>query len=268
LLALTLIASIFLPIGLRYLLDEILSPILFGCSNYNDKFTFLDYFRDNLYYSFRYSFLGGLYFFLRLSFYNTKKEKDIHIENQKTQLSLLRTQINPHFLLNSINNIYSLVYHKSENSLHAIDLLSDVLKYSLYEKRERVTIAEEYSQILKFIELHKLRLDYQPALLMSIDENAKGVQIAPMLIIPLIENAFKHGMLKSQDNPVKFSIFKKENHLYIEQENMKRGGSKDQKGGVGLENIKKRLELIYQGKHDFHKVEDEHHFKIKIKIEL
>ena len=262
-----LACSIILPIGVRYLIQEVIFDILFGFTNYPKDVSLLWYGRDNLYFAFRFVSFGAIFYLITFSFYKQRQEQNLSIANQKMQLSLLRSQINPHFLLNSLNNIYSLVFHKSEKSLDALDTLSDMLKYSLYENREKVSIREEMDYVDKFLHLSALRYDYPLAIEKNIEAEALEVEIPQFILMPLIENAVKHGDLKNPEQPLRLSIGMNEDILYIEVSNKKGKQLKDEVGGIGLENIRKRLALIYGEKGFFKIQEDEAMFQVQIQIE-
>lgn len=257
-----------LTIFTRYFIQQIFFDFAFGFTNYRmgcEHCTFVRYFRDNLSLAFEYCVLGMAYYFVMLVFFKEKREKALALENQKMELSLLQSQVNPHFLLNSLNNIYSLVFQKSDQSLAALGLLSDILKYSLYEKRVMIPIQEELKYIEKYIDLQRMRFDYPLAIKMEIDENLSQI-IPKSLLLPLIENAFKHGDLKTPENPLTIKIKGDENQLSIFVKNKIRLGQKDETGGIGLENLKKRLALIYQNKFTFKAISEHKNFIVDITI--
>ncbi|MEO1213069.1 MAG: histidine kinase [Bacteroidota bacterium] len=262
-----LACSIILPIGVRYLIQEVIFDLLFGFTNYPKDVSLLWYGRDNLYFAFRFVSFGAIFYLITFSFYKQRQEQNLSIANQKMQLSLLRSQINPHFLLNSLNNIYSLVFHKSEKSLDALDTLSDMLKYSLYESREKVSIREEMNYVNKFLHLSALRYDYPLAIEKQIEEGVLEKEIPQFILMPLIENAVKHGNLKDPEQPLLISIKAEGPKLFIEVANQKGKQLKDEVGGIGLENIRKRLELIYGEEAQFEIHENEYTFQVQIRIQ-
>ncbi|MDW3652250.1 MAG: histidine kinase [Bacteroidia bacterium] len=264
---LLLTSSLLIPIGIRYLIQEVLFDYFFGFTNYPRGISFLRYGRDNLYFAFRFVSFGAIFYLITFSFYKERQEKNLSIANQKMQLSLLRSQINPHFLLNSLNNIYSLVFHKSERSLDALDTLSDMLKYSLYENREKVSIREEMNYVEKFLHLSSLRYDYPLAIEKNIEADVMEHEIPQFILMPLIENAVKHGNLRDPDHPLRLAISSEEQKLRIYVENQKGKQLKDEVGGIGLENIRKRLDLIYGDKALFEIRENEYNFQVVIEIQ-
>ncbi len=261
-----IVLAFIVPIGVRYLIQEMFFDIAFGFTNYRKGVELSYYFNDNLYFAFRYVIFGVVYYFVQLSYYKELQGKELAIENQKMQLSLLRSQINPHFLLNSLNNIYALVYHKSEGALDALGTLSGLLKYSLYENKEMVLLSLEIAHVTKVIELNRLRFDYPIVVKTDIDEQLMDQLIPPFIIIPLIENAFKHGNLKDATRPISWSVNRVEEGLLIKVSNKKGKHEKDSVGGIGLENIKKRLALIYPEKHNFQIDETDDTFSVTLLI--
>lgn len=245
------IAACILPIIVRYIWEEVVYEVIFGFHNYFDDTTNMFYFRDNLYFAFRYVTFGIVFYLIRYAIFNEGQKNKLSNENRKMELNLLRSQINPHFLLNAMNNIYSLVYQKSDKSLDAIDTLSGVLKYTLYEKDELVSLEEELKHVDKVIEINKLRFAYDLPIIKKVDPHLINAKIPPFLILPLIENAFKHGDFKDAKRPLKINVQSGYNQIDIHIANKKGDFYKDKVGGIGLENIKKRLQLIYPDNYTF-----------------
>lgn len=265
---LIIILGFILPIFFRYLVQEILLEILFGFSNYSDRYTFPLYMKDNIYFAFRYVFFGVVYYFIQLSVFKEGKRNELEIENQRKELSILRSQINPHFLLNAMNNIYALIYHKSDKALGAMDSLSSILQYSLYEKRNFVSLSREMDLVSNLIELNKMRYDFPIKIKQSINPELLEVEIPPFIILPLIENAFKHGDMQHQPEAIKLFIEKEKEELSIVVENRKSANLSDEVSGIGLDNIRKRLELIYPHRHSYKVIESEGKFEVNIKLPL
>lgn len=263
-----LIASFFVPVGLRYLLEQVLYDALLDFTNYKKDVDLLYYLRDNLYYAFRFVSFGVIYYLAVFSMYREKREKNLLITNQKMELSLLKSQINPHFLLNALNNVYSLVFRKSEHALSALEMLSGILKYALYEKREVITVAEEMAYVKQYIELQRMRYDYPLALDVQVEQGAESKEIPQFLLISLVENSFKHGDLRDAEQPMRLHISSTEGQLQVVLWNRKNQMEKDEQGGIGLDNIRKRLELLYEGRSRFEVIDQEHTFEITLQIPL
>ena len=256
----------FIPVGFRYLVEQHVYDYLFGFTNYRRDIDVFSYYNDNIYYFLLYGTLAAVYFYIMYTKYRENREYKLVEENQKMQLDLLRSQINPHFLMNAMNNIYSLVFLKSDKSLEAIDKLSEILKYTLYENKENVKIKEEIKYLNNYIELQKIRYEHEPHVEIVIDERILDCLVPQFLMVPLVENAFKHGDVHNAKNPIKLSINAKDGDIEISMFNMKKQKEKDGQGGIGLDNVKKRLVLIYGDKHELLIDDLEHSFLIRIKI--
>lgn len=242
-----LLAAVF-TIAFRFLVEQMITPHLFDEMNYRKDYGLRNYFIDNYFFGVRYVTFAIVYYLIRYTMFKQGREKDLILEKQKLEIESLNAQINPHFLLNSINNIYSLVYHKSDMALNAIDKLSEILKYNLYEKNDFVSVKKELEIVHQFIELQSLRHEYD----ISIDIQSSidsGTKIPQLLILPIVENAFKHGVLNEIENCVYLTLDKIGDDIHIKSGNKKsKHKLKDNTGGIGLKNISDRLNLLYQNK--------------------
>lgn len=267
LLIIGLILSCVVTIFIRYGVQQVLTDILFGLKNYGCKHTWMTYFRDNMSYGIRFAGFGVIVYFVQNAFYNQRKAKELTLENKNMQLSMLRSQINPHFLLNSLNNIYSLVYHKSENALTALDTLNDMLKYTLYENKDFVTVEEELTYIHKYVEMQSMRYDYEIEFDEYVDQRLLQNKIPQFIILPIIENAFKHGDLRN-GNPMQLRIEKKNDQCIIFCKNKIGNHHKDETGGVGIQNMMKRLELLNKEAYKLNIENDKENYTITISMPL
>jgi len=181
-----------------------------------------------------------------------KKERDDEVarsEKLQSEMKFLKSQINPHFLFNALNNIYSLTITGSEQSSDMILKLSDMLRYILYECNEpKVPIENEWNYIHNYIEFQKLKSKDELNIRVEFNNESPGSLIVPMILIPFIENAFKHSRFEdvengwvtiSLNNKVREIIFQVENSIPDQKHN------KDDVGGIGLENVRRRLDLTY-----------------------
>jgi two-component system LytT family sensor kinase len=256
-LVIALLLSIIFFISIRYLIEQVIYPALFNIRNYPSRTTSVYYILDNIYYASLYVGFGVLVSLLDSQIGNQKKQALLVQQSREAELQFLRSQINPHFLFNTLNNIYSLVYEKSDKAPGATLKLSEMLRYMLYEKREFIPIAKEWEYIHSFIELEKLRFDYPLNIEILVNGNADKKEIPPYLLIPFIENAFKHGDLKDPAFPLRIQLSVKEKEIFFRVENKISYKNKDQTGGVGLNNIKRRLELVYPGRHSLQTESDQ-----------
>jgi len=175
------------------------------------------------------------------------------LEQDKTmaELAMLKAQINPHFFFNSLNSIYSLTYTNIEDSRSALHTLSRMMRYLLYSTEgERTTLLKEADFMKDFIALMKLRANSKLTITTDIPEKIHDYPIVPMLLLPLVENAFKHGVHATDKSEIHIKLRQKENNLEFEVENtfFEKTNPSDQ-GGIGLTNTKRRLHLIYPHKH-------------------
>lgn len=190
-----------------------------------------------------------LSFGLRLThnFLIQEREKGM-LENEKliAELSFLKSQINPHFLFNSLNNIYSLSYHKSDKAPEAILKLSGIMRYMLQESEDdKVQLKDEIAYLENYISLQQLRFKEPLAIDYKVNTESLELRIMPLLLISFLENAFKHGVVTNKDHPVRILIEVVNSRLHFKVSNFKNKSNKDQTSGIGLENLKRRLELGY-----------------------
>ncbi len=260
-----LLMFIFLA-GLRYFIEEVVYLYFFGSGNYYGNIPVWYYLVDNSYFTSDFSLIGAIYFFFVYSIFNETQHHKTIAENKKSELSFLKSQINPHFLFNSLNNLYSLVYYKSDMALDYISKLSNLIRYSLYESDEKIALKKEINYLNDFIDLEKIRLDYSPSLKMDIGENIGNIKIPPYIFAPFVENAFKHGDLKNEEQPIEIKIKKEGKDLWMSVKNKIKKKEKDKTGGIGLENLKKRLELIYGQKHELNISEKKDTFETNLKL--
>lgn len=196
------------------------------------------------------------------------EEKRRHAEDE---LKWLKNQINPHFLFNTLNNISALINIDAENAQDCISWLSDLLRYAMYDtSKQYVPLNKEVEFMKDYISLMKLRCNSKTTVKSEFDVETGTIQIAPLLLISVIENAFKHGVSASQ--PSYISIFMKEKggQLFFECNNSNHAkGESDHSGsGIGLTNMKRRLELLYPERFECKHTSDKEKFKITIRIEL
>jgi two-component system LytT family sensor kinase len=206
-------------------------------------------FVDNLWYAGIYTALGIIFYFIRYSWYKEVQQKELLLQHRQAELSFLRSQINPHFLFNNLNNIYSLVYQSSDKALPAIASLSELLRYMLYNSSEKVPVQKEVDYIRQYIDLQRLRFDHPIKADLHMTSDAATISIPPLLLIAFVENAFKHGDFSSTGTGLVVNMYRNDHKLHFHCSNAKGKQQKDTGGGIGLENVKRRLMLLYPGKH-------------------
>ncbi len=253
-------------ITLRYLLEQVIFPYFFDISNYSKNVHIVYFALDNLYYASIYIILGTLVFLLDHQIDSQKKQAILQQESVQAQLAFLRSQVSPHFLFNSLNNIYSLSYKKSDKAPDAILKLSELTRYMLYEKQDSIAVEKEWDYIENFISLQQLRYEVPLQIKTHIVGNTTTVQIAPYLLIPFVENAFKHGDVQDANKPLTIELFCTEREINFSVKNKIGFQQKDKDGGIGLENVRKRLQLIYGNNHELLINKQDDIFETRLKI--
>ncbi len=203
-----------------------------------------------------------------------KKEEDDRAESERqriaSELEYLKQQINPHFLFNALNSIYSLSISNSPDSPDAILKLSSILRYMLYEtNKSKVPLSEELNVIENYIGLQKLRLTAKTKVEYSLEGNAEGYYVEPLLLIPLIENAFKYGVDSSEESFIAIAISISSKNLIFEAKNKIAVKQKvGENSGIGIKNIKRRLELLFPDNHKFSAWAENNYFYVYMNLPL
>jgi len=212
--------------------------------------------------------IAGIAFKLFTSYQHSEK-KNILLLQQKTEaeLKFLKSQIHPHFLFNTLNNLYAQTLEKSDQAPETVLQLSELLSYILYEgNQKRVKLGRKLEQMNNFIELEKLRYHDRVQIRLDIQPGIGNLEVIPLLFLPLLENAFKHGV---KPNPglseIELKVFRKDKQLNIICKNTVPQKSKDhQIGGIGLENLEQRLKLSYRENYKLVVELKEGYFTVKI----
>ncbi|KYG80471.1 hypothetical protein AWW67_09885 [Roseivirga seohaensis] len=195
--------------------------------------------------------------------------KTLKADKSKAELELLKTQINPHFFFNTLNNLYSLTVKHSDKAPEVILKLSDMMRYTIYEgKKEFVPLREEVTYLENYIELHKIR--YQKKVNIEFSHSIEQeVKVAPLLFIILLENALKHGVESLADSAyVRMDLSSSNNNIHFKIENNYEPMEINEAEGIGLENLKRRLELIYPKTHELNIHKTASTFAVDLKISL
>ncbi|WP_262149730.1 sensor histidine kinase [Chryseobacterium foetidum] len=252
---------------IRYCIEQWLFPIAFNIRNYPEDTNIFYYFFDNVFYSSTTIFISTAFWFFKY-FINAEKEKSQLIEAKKNaDLQALKTQINPHFIFNSLNNIYALVYQNSEKALPAIEELGRLLRYSTKDlEKDFITLDKEIGYLDSLISLEKLRINNPELLIVEKKIDHPKLSISPMILVPFVENAFKHGDFRNKGFEMKISDENKMLQFYFL--NFKKERTKDTVSGIGIENVRKRLEILYPEKYQLNIVETETDFTVDLKIDL
>lgn len=201
--------------------------------------------------------------------YNRLKQTET--EKLNAQIASLKSQINPHFLFNTLNNIYATAIDTSPKAADMVDKLSEMMRYTMKDtQQDFVLLEDEIHYIDNFIELQKMRLDRSVKLEYHSLENIPALQIAPMLLIPFIENAFKHGVNSEQKSCIKIELAINKTELLLNVVNNKVNVQKDigERSGLGITNTWHRLHLIYPSKHLLVINDTEKEFSVSLHINL
>lgn len=200
-----------------------------------------------------------------------QKMRNMEEEKVNAELSYLKSQINPHFLFNTLNSIYSLAIEKSDYTATAIVKLSGMMRYVLHKSSEEfVSLEEEINYISAYIDMQRLRFGDTFMLSYAVEGDIHSKKIAPLILIPFIENAFKHGVNAEENSCILIHIEVTDNELNFTVDNKKVKTTNDPKtrSGLGIENTKSRLNHIYPQKYSLVINEEDKDFMVSLKIEL
>ena len=199
-----------------------------------------------------------------------KQQKELEKLRLSTELAFLKSQVGPHFFFNTLNNIYSLIGINTSDAQKAVLKLSKLMRYLLYESEQgRVSLEKEIEFMNHYIDLMKLRLSNKVDLRIEFPDNANGLTIPPLLFIPFIENAFKHGISYKENSYIHLGLNIGERQIRFECLNslVTHGeSSKDTTQGIGLDNVKKRLALLFPGTHELKLDRSDTSFQVDLKI--
>ena len=219
--------------------------------------------------------IGGLAAAIKLmKYWYMKEQRNLQLqkENSEAQLQLLKAQIHPHFLFNTLNNIYSYTQNTSPAASRLVMGLSDLLRYMLYEGNQQlVPLHKELKMLHDYITLEKVRYDERLDVNLELPKNTDGFYIAPLLLLPLVENCFKHGLSNMIEQPwISLRIHLEGGSLVLKLVNGKPVGytNEETTSGIGLGNVRKRLELLYPQKHFLKITDEEDVFIVDLKLEL
>jgi two-component sensor histidine kinase len=244
-----LISAIVVFAGGKYLLTVAVRPVIEA--NGGGKLpSFLSYFLGSCLTNVLFLFLSTALKFSIDWFLNARIQRDLENQRLSAELAFLKSQINPHFLFNSLNSIYSLAYQKSDTTPEAILKLSEIMRYMLYESNDsKVDLSKELQYLRNYIDLQKIRFGNKAFVDFKITGEVGNQQIVPLLLIAFIENAFKHGVANDPSMPIRLIINLDGANLHFYTENKKHMNNRDIEGGIGLQNVRRRLELLYPGKY-------------------
>ncbi len=199
-----------------------------------------------------------------------RKNDELQRIQLQTELDFLKSQIQPHFFFNTLNNLYALVIKQSPNAPDVVMKLSEIMQYVLYEVKEpRVSLLKAINYLHSYLELEKLRHGDRVQSEINIEGDIDEVDIPPLIFLPFVENCFKHGVKKEGDIKVNINFAVRGKFLYFSVENSL-DGHKDSapRRGIGIENVKRRLDLLYGKKYKLNTSATKEMFKVFLKLPL
>jgi LytS/YehU family sensor histidine kinase len=210
-----------------------------------------------------------------MKYYYVKEQRNLQLQKEKTeaQLQLLKAQVHPHFLFNTLNNIYSHTQGSSPVASRLVMGLSDLLRFMLYEGNQAlVPLSKELKMVQDYIELEKIRYDNRLDVHIDLPAETDNLHITPLLLLPLVENCFKHGTSNVIDQPwLSLHIHLEDTVMHMKLINGKPANTLQKSGehvGIGINNVHARLELLYPGKHVLNITNDADVFIVNLQIEL
>lgn len=200
-----------------------------------------------------------------------KVKAELNKKNYEMELALMKAQVNPHFLFNTINNIDVLIQKDPSKASEYLNKLSDIMRFMLYEtKTEKISLEKELSYIEKYVELQRIRTTNLNYVKYEVKGSPESILIEPMLFIPFIENAFKHAENKKVENAIKITFVIEKDKIKFECENAYSANTqlKPEHSGLGNELIQRRLALLYANKHEFEVVNQNGIYKVNLLLSL
>ncbi len=252
----------------RYVIEEVIYLALFNINNYSDDTTLSHYILDNVYYGISYIVVAGAVWGVEHAFEAEKNSRMLQEEVKKAELAFLKSQINPHFLYNTLNYMYALALPVSDKLAEAVLKLSDLMRYTLQESADgKVLLSKEIEYLESYVALFRMR--FEPSF--YVDFRQQGIsdhRLASLLLIPFVENAFKHGILNDPQHPIRIVARVIGKHLEYEVTNLISTAHKDCSSGIGLVNIQRRLDLLYPDQHELKIEKTERQYLARLVIEL
>jgi LytS/YehU family sensor histidine kinase len=200
-----------------------------------------------------------------------KKLAEVAKQKWEAELNFLRSQINPHFLFNSLNSVYFLIDKNNTEARDALHKFSEMLRYQLYECHDhKIPIEKEINFLKDYVALQQLRGSSNTEIQFHCGTGVSQFSIEPLLLIPFVENSFKHlsHFSKDKQNEVKIDIWRTNGSMHFSVFNTTENKTPEGNSGIGLSNVKKRLELLYPGKHDFNIIQKQDWFGVELTLSL
>ncbi len=198
------------------------------------------------------------------------KKKALENEKLNAELRFLKAQINPHFLFNTLNNLYALAFAQSPNTTEVIAKLSQMMRYMIYDSNHpKVPLGKEIEYMENYISLEKLRLNEQVPIDFTVEGDPKSIKVVPLILISFLENAFKHGVSNNAKGSwIRIKIALTGQKLVYTIENSKIGKEQHEPSGIGLQNVQRRLELSYAGNYTLDIHDEQNRYAVRLEINL
>jgi len=269
---LLVIGTCFIFIPLRYLIEQILVFKLFGVANYGPSTTWKLYVYDNRGIILTILIAGASLKFMDDWFVADRRKTMLERENLRLELDFLKSQLNPHFLFNTLNNVQSfIVQDEKAKSIELIGRLSEFMRFALYEcNEEYIALEKEISILQDYVELERVRCEDRTTITFKTAGDFSDYVIPPMLLMPFVENAFKHGADRQPDNSwINVAIRQQNNRLELQVENNFTGSPlMPGNGGIGLRNVQRRLEHYFNHRHLLTITAANNVYKVHLSLEL
>jgi two-component system LytT family sensor kinase len=257
-------------IALRYAIEYYFFLPILGFDNYQGHpWPAMDFIDNVFFYYFPKYFVYGLMYFFAESWYKNKQlQQELQKERSTAELAFLRSQLNPHFLFNTLNDIYSLTYQKSEQAPEALLKLSELLRYMLRDGNEDfMPLVQEIQYLETLVKLQLISAKGNAYIQFDAEGMLSEPKVASLLFVSFVENAFKHGVLNDPLNPVHIHLSAANGTITFSVSNKKNNDQKDKTGGIGLNNVKRRLELMYPGKHQLEITDSDELYNVNLVLQ-
>ncbi|WP_324678550.1 sensor histidine kinase [Hymenobacter sp. GOD-10R] len=256
-----------LYIGLRALIEEVIYPAVLGFHNYTPDTTVTYYIFDNVFFGSPMVVLSAAVWSAQAALRRERENRQLREEKRAAEVAFLKTQINPHFLYNTLNMLFSMAYPVAKPVANAILKLSELMRYMLHESPDgQVDLEKEIEYLHNYLALYRLRFPDSFFVDFTVTGEPAGRRVAPLVLIPFVENALKHGVLDDPDHPVRIHLNVEGEQLHFDVINQRSDDHKDATTGIGLPNLRRRLALLYPERHALRVDSDKEQFTTSLRL--
>ncbi|GAA4030422.1 hypothetical protein GCM10022409_13330 [Hymenobacter glaciei] len=249
-LAAALLGVLALYIGARALIEEVIYPAVLGFHNYSPDTSVTYYIFDNMFFGSPMIVLSAALWAGSAAVRRERENRQLREEKRIAEVAFLKTQINPHFLYNTLNMLFSMAYPVAKPVANAILKLSELMRYMLHESPDgQVALEKEIEYLHNYLDLYRLRFPDSFHVDFRVSGEPAGRRVAPLVLIPFVENAIKHGVHDDPEHPVHIRLNIDGEQLLFTVKNQRSDDQKDATTGIGLPNLVRRLELLYPERH-------------------